>query len=160
VSTAAVVCFFTLPLSSALTTTTSLTLVAGLSTVTVLVVWQVRSILRSPHPRARAVAAIVTTVPLFLVVFATAHYAMSRSAPESFSEPLSRLDAAYFTMTVFATVGFGDITPTSTAARIATTLQMLGDVIVVGFVVQVIAGAMRQGIKRRAAESADESTTP
>lgn len=153
VSTVVIVCYFTLPLSSNITTGTGFTLAVGLSAVTVLLVWHLRSIILSPYPRARAVAAIATTIPLFLVVFATTHYAMSRTEPGSFSEPLSRLDAAYFTMTVFATVGFGDIVPVSSAARVTTTLQMVGDVIVVGFVAQVIVGAMRQGLRRREAES-------
>ena len=46
---------------------------------------------------------------------------------------------------MFATVGFGDITPVTSAARAATTLQMVGDVILVGLVAQVIVGAMRSG---------------
>ena len=92
---------------------------------------------------------------MFLVLFATAYFVMSRTAPGNFSEPLSRLDSAYYTVTVFATVGFGDITPVTSAARAATTLQMVGDVILVGLVAQVIVGAVRQGVRRRDAQ-ADE----
>jgi voltage-gated potassium channel len=150
-----ILCYFVLPLSSALTTTTALLLGIGLVAVSALLVWHLRSILRSPYPRLRAVAALATTVPLFLVLFATAYFVMSRTAPGNFSEPLSRLDSAYFTVTVFATVGFGDITPVTQSARGVTTLQMVGDVILVGLVAQVIVGAMRRGVRRQEAQGND-----
>src|SRR3954470_23186364 len=69
VSTIVVVGYFVLPLSSALTTTTGLVLAGGLLAVTLLLIWHMRSIIRSPYPRVRAVAALATTVPVFLVVF-------------------------------------------------------------------------------------------
>jgi len=149
VSTLVVVAYFVLPLSSTLTSATVLWLVGGLVAVAVLLAWHVRSIVRSPYPRIRAVTALATTVPVFLVVFATTYFVMGRTDPASFSEPLSRLDGAYFTVTVFATVGFGDITPVTTAARATTMAQMVGDVILVGLVAQVIVGAMRQGVRRQ-----------
>ncbi|MFD3678236.1 potassium channel family protein [Streptomyces sp. NPDC058613] len=50
----------------------------------------------------------------------------------SFSESLNRNDALYFTVTVFATVGFGDIVPVSQTARVLTTCQMVADLTLVG----------------------------
>jgi voltage-gated potassium channel len=35
---------------------------------------------------------------------------MAKLAPHSIGAPLTRTDALYFTVTVFSTVGFGDIT--------------------------------------------------
>ncbi|WP_230195555.1 potassium channel family protein [Streptomyces coriariae] len=61
-----------------------------------------------------------------LLLFATAYFPMDHSASDSFSDPLSRSDALYSTVTVCSTVGFGDIGPRSepqpaqrTAARAA-----------------------------------------
>ena len=155
VSTAVVAAYFLLPLSSALTTATVLVLVGGMTVVAVLLGWHLRSIIRSPYPRVRAVAALATTVPLFLVVFATTYFVMSRTQAENFSEPLSRLDSAYYTVTIFATVGFGDIVPLTAAARATTTLQMMGNVILVGFVAQVIVGAVRQGVRRQEGQKSE-----
>ena len=59
---------------------------------------------------------------------------MGRAQPAQFSEPLTRLDAAYFTVTIFATVGFGDIVAVSEAARAVATVQMVGDLVIVGVV--------------------------
>lgn len=55
--------------------------------------WQILDISRSPYPRIRAIGALATSVPLFLAVFATAYFLMSRAQPATFSEPLNRLDA-------------------------------------------------------------------
>ena len=57
-------------------------------------------------------------------------------------------------MTIFSTVGFGDITPLSAPARGATTIQMIGDIILVGIVAQVIVGAVRRAVQRQEDEVA------
>ena len=46
---------------------------------------------------------------MLLLVFASVYVQIETSQPNSFSETLSRTDALYFTVTVFATVGFGDM---------------------------------------------------
>jgi voltage-gated potassium channel len=50
---------------------------------------------------------------------------------------------------VASTVGFGDITPDADAARLATMVQMVADLLVVGLVVRVILGAVKEGRERR-----------
>jgi voltage-gated potassium channel len=61
---------------------------------------------------------------------------------------------------VFSTVGFGDIAPVATAARVTTMVQMLGDLVVVGLVLRVMLGAVREGRERRAADSAGTADSP
>ena len=160
VSVLTVAAYFLLPFSSALTTETALTLVVGLGLVALVLAWHIRQILRSPYPRVRAATALATIVPLFLVVFSAAYYVMDRTAPNSFTQHLDRLGAAYFTVTVFATVGFGDIAPVSSAARAATTVQMLGDVVLVGVVARVIVGAARRGVERQQIEESQRASDP
>ena len=65
-------------------------------------------------------------------MFAAAYVKLDSTQAQAFSEPLSRTDALYFTITVFSTVGFGDITPVADAARVTTMIQMLGDLLVGG----------------------------
>ena len=149
VSVVLVVLYFALPLTDQLVTPTGLILLVGLLGLTALLTWHLRSIVTSPYPRARAAAALTTTMTVFLVLFSTVYVLMSRSDPDSYSEPLSRLDALYFTITVFATVGFGDIIAVSAPARAVTTVQMLGDVVLVGVVARLVIGAMRRGLERR-----------
>jgi hypothetical protein len=148
VSTAIVYAYFVLPLSSDLAADTSVELVLGLSVLAALLAWQIRAILRSPYPAAQAVGALAVSVPLFLTVFAVTYYLMDEAEPGSFSEPMTRLDAMYFTVTVFATVGFGDITAVSEAARAITTVQMVGSLVLVGLIARVIVGAVQENRSR------------
>ena len=64
-------------------------------------------------------------MPLFLLIFAAVYELLSGTDPHAFSETLSRTDSLYFVVTVFATVGFGDITAVSQSARVIVTVQMV-----------------------------------
>ena len=119
-------------------------LIGGLAAVIGVVVWQIRAILRSARPVAQGVQALALAIPLFLLVFASAYHLLATDVPGSFNLPLSRTDALYFTVTVFATVGFGDIVAVSQQARIAVTVQMVGDLLVLGVVLRVLLGAVQR----------------
>ncbi len=121
----------------------------GLLAIGVLLGWQVREISRSPYPVVRAAETLATTLALFFAVFATAYYVMGEADPGNFSQPLSRLDSAYFTITIFATVGFGDIVATTEAARSVVMLQMLSDLVLVGLVAHAVVNAVRVGRDRK-----------
>jgi voltage-gated potassium channel len=149
VTTAIFFAYFSLPLTLSLDGGASLVLLAGLLVVCALLVWQLRGVVRSAYPVVRTITALVTALPLFLVVFATTYYVSGVSGSREWSEQLSRLDALYFTVTVFSTVGFGDIVPVSGLARLLTMTQMIADVILVGFVAKAMVAAMRKGIERR-----------
>ena len=69
----------------------------------------------------------------------------------NFSEPLTRTDALYFTVTVFSTVGFGDITAKTEAARLVVTGQDDRRPGHHRARVKVIAGAVKQGRQRQPA---------
>jgi voltage-gated potassium channel len=152
--TVLVVLYFTLPITGSLDGSAATRLVVGLLAFAGVVTWQVRAVLRSRYPGLRAIEALAAAIPLFLLVFAAAYLRMADADAGAFSEPLSRTDALYFTVTVFATVGFGDITPKADLARVATMVQMLGDLLVVGLVLHLMVGAVKAGLQRRAAASA------
>ena len=153
-STVLVLLYYRLPLTGERQGSTAALLLAGLVLFTGIITWQVRAILRSDYPGLRAIEALAAAIPLFLLVFAAAYVTVAEVQPSAFSEPLSRTDALYFTITVFSTVGFGDITPVATPARVIAMVQMLGDLVVVGLVLRVMLGAVKEGRERRAADSA------
>ena len=161
-STVLVVLYYRLPLTGALEASTLALLLAGLALFAGVITWQVRAILRSDYPGLRAIEALAAAIPLFLLMFAAAYTTLADAEPSAFSEPLNRTDALYFTITVFATVGFGDIAPVTTPARVVAMVQMLGDLVVVGLVLRVMLGAVKEGRERRAADSAGpaESSHP
>jgi len=56
---------------------------------------------------------------------------------------------------VFSTVGFGDITANSEAARLVVTGQMIADLVIIGIAVKVIVGAVKGRRKRQPREAGD-----
>ncbi|THA76005.1 potassium channel protein [Streptomyces sp. A0642] len=81
--------------------------------VAVVMAYRVRTISRAERPVLRAARALLTLVALFLCSFATCYLTLSLAGPGAFSDPLTRVKSLYFTITVFPTVGFGDVTPVS-----------------------------------------------
>jgi voltage-gated potassium channel len=152
-SAALVVLYYKVPTTGALDASAIARLVVGLLVFAMLIVWQVRAILRSEFPGLRAVEALAAAIPLFLLLFASAYLTMADAQAGAFTEPLTKTNALYFTVTVFATVGFGDIAPKTEAARVATMVQMMGDLVVVGLVVRVMVGAAKVGREQRSAEA-------
>lgn len=139
-----VVLYYQLPLQTRTTAVAITILLIGLLLLVALIVFQVRSVLTSSFPGIRAVEALATSVPLFLLLFASTYTVMARLSAANFSEPLDRTNALYFTVTVFSTVGFGDITPTTHAARLVVTAQMIADLVIIGIAIQVIVGAVKR----------------
>ncbi|MEV6955702.1 potassium channel family protein [Streptomyces sp. NPDC051183] len=143
------------PLERGLDVTAVTSLVLGLTGFGLLLTWHISAVSRAEHPLLRALEALATAVPLFLVVFSATYFLLAEEQAGSFSEPLSRVDAMYFTVAVFATVGFGDIVPTTGTGRALTTVQMIADLIVVGVVAKVLFGAVKVGLRRRDADADD-----
>lgn len=130
------------------------TLAAGVVVLAAVTALQLRAVIKARQPNLRAIEALATTVPLFLLLFAGAYVTMSNTAAANFStHPLTRTDALYFTVTVFSTVGFGDITAASQSARLVVTAQMLLDLLALGLVVRAFVGAVQ--LARQQAGPAD-----
>jgi voltage-gated potassium channel len=155
-ATGVLVLYFVLPLDRDFSAGTLVALAAGALAIGLLVAWQVWAILQAQHPALRAVEAVALSLPLFLLLFAGTYTVLSASVPESFTEPLSRVDSLYFSVTVFATVGFGDVSALSELARVLVTVQMVGDLVLIGLVLRVFMKAVEHG-GRRAAQPADSS---
>ncbi len=135
--------YYLLPLDHASTPAAVTILLTGLAGFIALVTFQVRSIIRSPHPALRAVEALATSVPLFVLLFAATYVVLAALSAANFGGHLSHTDGLYFTVTVFSTVGFGDITAKTETARLVVTGQMIADLIILGLAVKVIVGAVR-----------------
>lgn len=106
---------------------------------------ELRAILNHSYPMLRAGVSMATVIPLFLVLFAWVYITISHSNPQSFSMPLSRTEALYFAMSVFSTVGFGDIVPKIDPARAVVMVQMLADLVMIAVVVRLLFGAATRG---------------
>ena len=157
-----VVVYYTLPLTGKIDGTVGLGLGLGLVALAVILVFQVRAILSATYPLLRAIEGLATAIPFLLLLFASTYFLMNQADSGSFSQSLGRTAALYFTVTVFSTVGFGDIVPKTDPARIATIVQMLVDFLVLGLVVRLIVSAVQLGLQRRSVQPspADPSTAP
>ncbi|MDN5747735.1 MAG: ion channel [Pseudonocardia sp.] len=155
-SAAAVVLFlagyYSLPLDRPLDPAGWLVFGVGLLVVAAVIAWEVRAIARSHLPRLRALLAVATGLTLLITLYASAYSVIAVDRPDSFSEELSRTDALYFTVTVFATVGFGDIAPRTDLARVVTITQMLVGLIALGLVAKILLGAVDVAVRRRATD--------
>lgn len=148
-STGLVTAYYLLPLDDKTSAGAWLLLIVGLLAVVLVFVWEIRIVMGSPHPRLRAVEALSVTLVLFLVIFAGVYHELDRTTPGSFSESLTRTDALYFTLTTFATVGFGDITARSETGRLVVMLQMTGGLLLVGVAARILVAAVDEGLRRR-----------
>jgi voltage-gated potassium channel len=155
-----VLLYFLLPLDRTFSAGTVVALVAGIVAIGLLVTWQVRAILRAAHPALQAVEAVALSLPMFLLLFAAAYSVLSASDPDAFTEPVSRLDGLYFVITAFATVGFGDISPVSDVARALVTVQMVGDLVLIGLVLRLFLSAVDLGRRRTAGGPAGDGPRP
>ena len=144
-----VVLYYVLPLDRPWDSDTAVRLLIGLLVFAGVTVWGIRSIAGSHYPGVRAAETLGLVLPLFLVLFASTYFLMERASAASFSQPLTRTDALYFTVTVFSTVGFGDITAKSETARVVLIVQMLADLALLGAGVRVLLGAVQHGREQR-----------
>lgn len=110
-------------------------------------VWQLRRVYTAELPELRAVEALGIVIVAFLIGFSVVYLTMSHSDPGAFSQNLDHTRAIYFTISVFSTVGFGDITPKTDPARIVVSAQMLLDLVIIGVVVRMIFQAARSRIE-------------
>jgi voltage-gated potassium channel len=140
--------YYLLPLEGRAEVSTVAELAIGFLVFIGLMVWYVRAIVQSDHPGLRALEGLFVAVPVFILLFASAYYLMSHGDPAAFTAPLTRTDALYFTVTIFATVGFGDISAHSEVARLVVTGQMVLDLIILGLGARIILGAVQRGRER------------
>lgn len=110
---------------------------------------QVPLISRARYPLLRGMESLALTILLFLLIFARVYLSNAVGNPAAFTQPLDRDTALYFTVSVFSTVGFGDIVAASNAMKLLVTVQMLLNLVVFGLVIRVISSAAQRGVARK-----------
>ncbi len=140
--------YFTIPVAHRPHQSIVLRLTVALALFGAALATEVRLITRHDRPMLRAAVSMATVIPLFLVLFSWIYLTMSLSDPHAFGHPLSRGSALYFTVSVFSTVGFGDIVPKTDVARLVATVQMMSDLVVIAVVVRLILAAASRGVAR------------
>ncbi|EOM78617.1 potassium channel family protein [Rhodococcus rhodnii] len=140
---AATVVYFTAPVQDLSGVPGVLWLVAGIAIVGVLAWLQLRAITRSRVPALRSLEGAAVVLPVYLLGFATAYYVLAAAVPGSFDAVVTRIGSLYFTLSVFATVGFGDIVAVTDRARALVVVQMIGNLLLLGLGVRVVVALVR-----------------
>ena len=109
-----------------------------------------RAVSRSKFPNIRAGEAMLSSGILLLAIFASIYSLISLQNPEAFTEVLTPFSSMYFALTVLATVGFGDIAPTTVPARSVAMGQMVLDLFFIGAVVRVFTNVAKRSLASRA----------
>jgi hypothetical protein len=133
------------PISS---TDTLTRLLFGFAILVVVIVLQVQAIMSASYPQLRAIEAVVIAITVFVVLFSLLYVGLAQANPANFTRPLNRVSAFYFTVTVLATVGFGDISADSDLTRVIVTIQMLLDLTLLAVVVRVFFSVAKSGGSR------------
>jgi uncharacterized membrane protein len=133
-------------------------LVLGLALFLGIMAWHVSLIGKAENPALRALEGLFLGIPLFLLLFAAAYFLMSQNDAATFTSELSRTDSLYFTVTIFSTVGFGDISAQTETARLVVSAQMMLDLVILGVGVRVILGAVERSRSRLAGDEAEATT--
>jgi len=105
-------------------------------------------VLNAEKPLMEAFTSLVEMLAMLIAGFAAVYYAMNSSSAEVAGLD-TRVDAVYFTVTTLSTVGFGDITAASQAARIIVTIQIVFDLLFLGVAVRVISTAATRRTQAR-----------
>lgn len=153
-----VLAYFLLPFTGAIEPRTVVVLVIGALAVGAVFAWQLRRVLRADNPLARGMEGLAVVFGLYLVGFATVYFMLSQLDSSNFNEPLTRLDALYFCVSVFATVGFGDIVADSQTARAVVLVQMVGNLILIGVALRLF--TMAVGVRRRQLGRVSDTRNP
>jgi voltage-gated potassium channel len=142
--------YFALPIGRESVFRAGVRLGVDIALVAAVALWQVRRISRALLPELRAIEALGIIIAVFLVAFSSIYLAMSHESATTFTQRLDHIKALYFTITVFSTVGFGDITPyrsdAADAARLIVSAQMLLDLALIGAVVRLLFNAARSRV--------------
>jgi hypothetical protein len=151
--------FYELPFSHLSDAHSALRLASVGALVAAVLVWQIRRISTAELPELRALEALGIVIAVFLVGFSIIYLSMSYNNPGMFNQRLDHTRALYFTITVFSTVGFGDIAPRTDTARLIVSAQMLLDLAIIGAVVRVIFNAARSRITPQAGQDLPAGTS-
>ena len=74
----------------------------------------------------------------------------------SFGTHLSRIGALHFASTAFTTVGYGEMSAESQAARVLTTGRLRLDVLIQGFGIRLVVNAIKVGQKRHSLKDTED----
>ncbi len=96
----------------------------------------VKQIGAGSDPGVRIRSLIILMYPV-IVLFALTYYVIEVRNPAAFVGLTTRTDSLYYTVVTLGTVGYGDVHPTDSLAKVIAMVQILFDLVVIGALVSV-----------------------
>jgi len=156
--------YFVLPLDDRVGKVLAVALViASAAALVPLSIHQARLVLRSSHPLFDAARCIVSGLVFLVTAYSVSYYVLATGYDNQINGIETKLDALYFTVTILATVGFGDITATGQVGRAVVTGQMVVNLAVLAVALRVVSWALKErgaeALARRAVDAATRDET-
>ena len=158
-----VVVYFVLPLDKDLGKVLAVVMVVvAAASLIPISIRQAQLVLRSEDPLFDAMRCIVSALVFLVISFSTAYYVLGTGYEHEIEGLETKLDAIYFTVTILATVGFGDITADGQWARAIVTCQMVVNLAVLAVALRVVSWALKErgneAFARRSARAGRDQT--
>ena len=123
--------------------------VVCLSIFAVVTVMALVRLSKARRPLFEGLAFVSIMAAILVLSYAWLYLVMSVGDPTSFTEQLNKVSSVYFTVTVLATVGFGDITPTGDISRLVVTSQMILGFTLITIAIKTVLSSTTSAVKKR-----------
>jgi hypothetical protein len=117
-----------------------------------------RRLMQVSRPMANGALLLLLMATIAVLGFAVVYLGLVAQDPDAFTQPLSKMTAAYFSVTILATVGFGDISAANDLSRAVVTAQMIIDLSLISLGVQLIRHSTQRAVT--AHEKGDAAAAP
>ncbi|UYM04787.1 potassium channel family protein [Solicola gregarius] len=125
-----------------------LAVVAGAIGLSWLVVVQIQR-MTSPSGRpSRRLGGVLSLIAIATCFFALTYFLIEVNAPAEFDGLLTRTDALYYSVVTLGTVGYGDIHAVGQIARVATIVQVVFNLVVIGALLAVSSSLLADRLRR------------
>ncbi|MFD4456963.1 potassium channel family protein [Nocardia sp. NPDC058480] len=112
--------------------------IAGVVGLVWLVWRRIEHFLKAPATAGGRVDGVLLVVCVVCVVFSLFYYRLQQLHPDEFDGLVTRTDALYYTMSTLGTIGYGDVHAVGQVARVATMVQIVFDLVVIGTLATIV----------------------
>lgn len=124
-------------------------LVIGTVGLSWLVVLQIQRMTAPNAKQSRRLGGVLSLVAIATCFFALTYYLIEVNAPQQFDGLATRTDALYYAVVTLGTVGYGDIHAVGQTARVATMVQVVFNLVVIGALLAVSSSLLAERFSRR-----------
>ncbi|MGS2806844.1 potassium channel family protein [Nocardia sp. MW-W600-9] len=127
---------------------------AGVGGLVWLVWRRIEHFMKQPASAGGRVDGVLLVVFIVCVVFSLFYFRLQQLNPDEFEGLVTRTDALYYTMSTLGTLGYGDVHAVGQVARVATMVQIVFDLVVIGALATIVSSSVNRRFAAARAEPA------